>query len=293
MNEHVPNNFGGLAEQFSQYENSKVVILPVIYDKTSTWGKGSDKGPDAIINASRNLELYDIETDSEVYKKGIFTAEAIRPGDADSMIKKVYERVKEYVNDTKFVILLGGEHTISLGGIKAYAESYCDLCILHLDAHTDRRDIYEGNRYSHACVIARANEIVERVISIGIRSMDSSEKKHIDKKLIFFAKDIHVSKNWIKRAVKSISKNVYITIDLDVFDPGVMPSTGTPEPGGVSWYQCLTLLREVARRRNIVGFDVVELCPTDNKAPDFLAAKLIYKILSYVFINYNDDVKKI
>lgn len=294
MKVKVPHNFGGLPDEFSNYRGSKIVILPVPFDKTSSWIKGSDKGPDAIISASKNMELYDIETNSEVYKKGIYTAKEITVRNSKEMVDKIYRKVKNLLNDKKFVVTLGGEHTVSLGAIKAHARFFNDLSILHLDAHSDMRDSYEGDSLSHACVMARVKEILgprvkgqglktKGIISVGIRSMDSSELKNINKQRIFYASEIYQSKNWINKVVKKLSKNVYITIDLDVFDPSVMPSVGTPEPGGLSWYQAVDLLRTVSEKKNIVGFDVVELCPSENKAPDFLTAKLIYKLLSYKF----------
>lgn len=283
MANSVPNNFCGLPEKFTDYNKSKIVILPVPFDKTTTWLKGSDKGPRAIIEASKNMELYDIETASEVYKKGIFTEKAIIAKDSNAMVKKVYRKVKGLLEDGKFVVTLGGEHSISAGPIKAHSEFFDDMSILHLDAHSDRRDIYEENKYSHACIIARAREITDKIISIGIRSMDSCELKSVDNDKMFYASEIAKSKNWIKKAVSKLSKNVYVTIDLDVFDPGIMPSTGTPEPGGLGLYQVIDLLEMVSNTKNIVGADIVELCPSQNKAPDFLAAKLIYKLLSYKF----------
>jgi agmatinase len=267
----------------SDYAQASIVIQPVPFDKTSTWIKGADKGPQKIIEASQHLELYDIETDSEVFKKGIFTAKAIHAATSAEMIKKTDSAVSDYLRDNKFVVVLGGEHSVSIGAIKSYA-GYCeDLSILHLDAHTDRRDTYKGSRHNHACVIARAREYAQNIISVGIRSMDSSERRNADSKRIFFAHSIHDSEKWIDNAVSMLTDNVYVTIDLDVFDPSIMPSTGTPEPGGLGWYQVLRLLRSVAESKRIVGFDVVELCPSDSWAPDFLAAKLVYILLSYIY----------
>jgi agmatinase len=281
---NIPHNFGGLPKEFSSYKKSRIVILPVPFDKTSSWIKGSDKGPKAIIDASRNLELYDIETNSEVYKKGIHTAKEIIAVNSKELMEEVYRKVKALLGNKKFIVTLGGEHTVALGSIKAHAEFFNDITVLHLDAHSDMRDSYQGDRYSHACVMARAREITEDIISVGIRSMDSSELKSINKQKIFYASDIYNSKDWIKKVVKKLSKNVYATIDLDVFDPSIMPSTGAPEPGGLGWYEIIELLKNVSRKRNIIGFDVVELCPSQNRAPDFLAAKLVYKLLSYIFI---------
>ncbi len=283
MNKSVPDNFGGLSEKYSNYKKSKIVILPVPFDKTTTYIKGSDKGPQAIIEASKNMELYDIETDSEVYKKGIFTEKAIVAKDSETMLNNVYLKVYDLLSDKKFVVTLGGEHSISISPIKAHYDFFDDLSILHLDAHSDMRDIYEESRYNHACVMARAKEITNEIISVGIRSSDSSELRNIDKSKTFYASQIFKSKDWIKKVVGKLSKNVYMSIDLDVFDSSIMPSTGTPEPGGLNWYQVIDLIEMVSAKRNIVGADVVELCPSNDKAPDFLAAKLVYKLLSYKF----------
>lgn len=283
MSISVPYNFGGLTDEFSNYENSKIAVLPIPFDETSSWITGSNRGPKAIIEASMNMELYDIETDSEVYKNGIFTSGEILSNSSEEMIKSVYNRVAELIKDGKFVVSLGGEHSISLPVIKAHYETYQDISILHLDAHSDMRDSYLDNKYSHACVMARVKEINDNIISIGVRSLDSSELNNINKNNTFFAKDIFDSEKWILKAIEKLKQNVYISIDLDVFDPAVLPATGTPEPGGLDWYTVIRLLKEVCKNRNLIGFDVVELCPTENKAPDFLAAKLIYKLLGYKF----------
>jgi agmatinase len=278
-------NFGGLPEEYSSLSNAKIVIVPVAYDATSTWIKGADKGPAAIIEASANMELYDIETDSEVYRKGIFTVDALKVGDLlpEDMIEKVNEKVLQYIGKEKFIVVLGGEHSVSVGSVKAHIEKNKSLTVLQLDAHTDLRDEYDGSKYNHACVMARVREMCP-IVQVGIRSMDSSEKKLLNRSNVFFAEDIYSRTDWIDAVVSKLKDKVYVTIDLDVFDPAIMPSTGTPEPGGLLWYDVLRLLREVADNRDIVGFDVVELCPNEiNKSPDFLAAKLIYKLLNYKF----------
>ncbi|MDQ7788351.1 MAG: agmatinase [Thermodesulfovibrionales bacterium] len=277
--------FCGLPGNDTAYAQASTIILPIPFDKTSTWLKGADKGPAAIIEASKYLELYDIETDSEVYKKGIFTANPIHAASSSVLLRKTDARVSRYLKDKKLVVTLGGDHSVSIGVIKSYAKHYKNLSVLHLDAHADSRDSYEGTRYNHACVIARAQEFTKNIISVGIRSMDSSERAHVERKKMFFAHDIHDSDKWIKNAVHLLTDSVYITIDLDVFDPGIMPSTGTPEPGGLGWYQIMKLLASVSKSKRIVGFDVVELCPSKYKAPDFLAAKLIYTLLSYIHTN--------
>ncbi len=277
------HSFGGLTGDFSAYETAEIVILPVPFDKTSTWIKGAARGPEAIIKASEHMELYDIETDSETYLRGIHTTEPILSKTSADLINKTHKRVRALLNDGKFIVVLGGEHSISIGSVKAHNEFYDDVSVLQLDAHTDMRDSYLGDPYNHACSMARIHEFIENIVSVGIRSMDSTESEKINTKKIFYAQDIRDSRDWIREAVNKLSENVYVTIDLDVFDPSIMPSTGTPEPGGLDWYTINNLLKKVSEKKNIIGFDVMELCPSENYAPDFLAAKLIYKTLSYRF----------
>ncbi|MCY2950561.1 MAG: agmatinase [Planctomycetota bacterium] len=275
-------NFGGLPPQYSGAAGSRVVIVPVPYDGTSTWVKGADKGPGAILKASANLELYDIETDSQVYLSGIFTDEPVA-GDLDpaEMVDSVRRRVQGHLANGKFVVVVGGEHSVSVGAVRAHADRYPGLSVLQLDAHSDLRDEYEGSKFNHACVMARVRELCP-IVQVGIRSMDISEKPSIVEDRVFFAEEIHGSLTWIDKVVAKLTEQVYLTIDLDVFDPSIMPATGTPEPGGLMWYDVLALLRAVCRRKTVVGFDVVEMCPVEGSwAPEFLAAKLIYKILSY------------
>jgi len=277
-------NFGDMPEEYSALDSARIVVIPIPYDHTSTWIKGADKGPAAIIEASTHMELYDIETDSEVYKKGIFTAGPVDGQELpEDMVKSAAEQVRHYLQDNKFIVVLGGEHSVSLGPVRAHVEKDADITVLQLDAHSDLRDEYEGSRYNHACIMARVKELCP-IVQVGIRSMDSSEKQALDKNRVTFAREISTNKKWIMNVLSKLSQNVYLTIDLDVFDPSIMPSTGTPEPGGLLWYDVLGLLRTVFENKNVVGFDVVEMCPDErNKAPDFLAAKLIYKLLSYKF----------
>ncbi len=279
-------SFADLPKENSNFDNAAVVIVPVPYDRTSTWGKGADKGPAAILDASANMELYDIETDSEIYKIGIFTDAPVNERSSpEKMVAAVKIRTAELLAKDKFTVTLGGEHSVSIGAAKAHAEKYPDMTVLQLDAHADLRDEYDGSKYNHACVMARIKQLCP-VVQVGIRSMDASEKKSIDKENTFFAEDIHDNTGWITKVISRLTENVYVTIDLDVFDPSIMPSTGTPEPGGLLWYDVLPLLKAVCEKKNLVGFDVVELCPNqNNRAPDFLAAKLIYKLLSYKFRN--------
>ena len=279
-----PYNFGGLAEEFIGYEKARAVVLPVPFDLTTSWMSGASQGPRALIEASGYLELYDIETRSEVYQQGIFTDEEVAATSSMDLNEKVYERVRRHIQADKFVVTLGGEHSVAFGSAKAHTERYPKSSILHLDAHTDRREEFEDNKFSHACTLHRIAELNSDIVSVGIRSLDVTELQYLDKKKVFYAEDIFHSMDWIGQVLELLQPDVYLTFDLDVFDPAIMPSTGTPEPGGLYWYPVLHLLRAVTKARNLVGCDVVELSPNAlNKAPDFLAAKLVYKILSYKF----------
>lgn len=276
--------YGGLESGFTSLEKSKVVIIPVPFDETSTWGKGADKGPDAILEASANMELYDIETDSEVFEIGIHTAAAVsEKSSPEKMVDTLERTTKKYLALGKFIVGLGGEHSITTGFVRAYARHFENLSVLQIDAHTDLRPEYEGTPYSHASVMSRISEICP-FVQVGIRSMDSIEKPFLVKDKIFLAEDICDNDHWMDQAIAQLTENVFITIDLDAFDPSIMPSTGTPEPGGLGWYQVIRFLKKVIAARNVTGFDVVELAPVEtNKSPDFLAAKLVYKLLSYKF----------
>lgn len=287
-------NFGDLPKENSNLETAKIVILPVPYDGTSTWLKGADKGPAAIIEASTHLELYDIETDSEVFKQGIFTAAAVKEKSApEKMVAKVEQAVDDYLKKDKFVVTIGGEHSVTIGTVMAYQKKYNNLSILQLDAHADLQPEYRGSKYNHACVMSRVCESCS-IAQVGIRSMSREETTLFSKDRMFFAEEIYNKTDlptpglrqasWQDKVISKLTDKVYITIDLDVFDPSVLPSTGTPEPGGLGWYQVLTFLKKVSLEKEIVGFDIVELCPNKNeKSSDFTAAKLIYKLLSYIY----------
>lgn len=277
--------FGDFEKEYTSYENSKVVLLPIPYDGTSTWQKGADKGPDALLDASYNLEFYDIETRKEVYKEvGIHTAVPVfERSSPEVMVQEVEKRVKRLIDDNKFVLSIGGEHSVSIGAINAHSSFFKNLTVLQLDAHTDLRPIYQGSQFNHACVMARAREMAH-IVQVGIRSTDVVEQPFIEPDRIFYAKDIYNHTNWMQAAIDKTTENVYITLDLDVFDPSFMPSTGTPEPGGLDWYMVMGFLKQVIKQRHVVGMDIVELCPNPvNKAPDFLAAKLVYQFLSNRF----------
>lgn len=276
-------NFGGNEVVYS-YDESKIIIVPVPYDETSTWMKGADKGPDAVLNASVNLEFYDIETDSEAHLKGIHTISPVTEKETPlKLVNAVHDQVLSLLSENKFPVIIGGNHTVSIGAMKAFSEYFKDISILQLDAHADLRQIYEGSEFNHACAMARAREFAP-VVQVGIRSMSVDELPYVQKDRMFFSHDLYNKKKLYSEALDMLSENVYITIDLDVFDPSLIPSTGTPEPGGPDYYELMNFLREVINSRNVTGFDVVELCPSPaNKAPDFIAAKIIYQLLSYKF----------
>lgn len=263
------------------------VVIPVPYDATSTWIKGADRGPEALLEASTHLELYDIETGYEVSQKGVLTDRPVlEKSSPEKMVEAVRKRVRTHLAAGRFPIVIGGEHSVSIGAAWAHAEVFDNLSVLQLDAHLDLQNEYRGSEYNHACVMAQVGKVCP-IVQVGIRSIATAEMKNMDRKRVFLAEEICAMSSdarWIRKVLSLLERNVYVTVDLDAFDPSIVPSTGTPEPGGMGWYQVLRLLRNVFEKRNVVGCDVVELCPTEhNKAPDFLAAKLVYKMLSYRF----------
>jgi agmatinase len=282
--------YAGIEDQYSKLDNSKIVLIPVPYDGTSTWQKGADQGPEAFLNASENMELYDIETQTEVYKQGVFLAEPVKEDKSpEVMVEAVHKIVKSYIKKNKFVTTFGGEHSISIGTIRAFNECFDNITVLQLDAHADLRKSYQGSKCNHACALYEASQTTN-LIQVGIRSMDVMETTVMDVDKTYFAHDMSDDDSWVDSAIDQMTDNVYITIDLDVFDPSICPSTGTPEPGGLLWYETLDFLRQVFEEKNVVGFDIVELCPNPNeKASDFLAAKLYYKLLTYKFLNQDAE----
>jgi agmatinase len=284
-------NYAGIPDEFAQLEKSKIILIPVPYDGTSTWGKGADKGPEAFLVASENMELYDLETDSEVYKQGIHLTDPIlENASPEAMVKAVHATTKDFIKRNKFVTLFGGEHSVSIGTIRAFNECFDDLTVLHIDAHADLRESYDGSKYNHACAVHEASQNTN-LIQVGIRSMDHIEKTYMDEEKTFFAQEMVNDEYWIDKVIEAMTDNVFITFDLDALDPSIMPSTGTPEPGGLFWYETLEFLKQVFEDKNVVGFDIVELCPNKNdKSSDFLAAKLYYKMLSYKFSN--EDIEQ-
>jgi agmatinase len=284
-------NYAGIEDKYASLDTAKIVLIPVPYDGTSTWVKGADKGPEAFLKASENMELYDIETNSEVYKKGVYLAPAITENTSpEKMVEAVHKTTKNYIKQDKFVTIFGGEHSVSIGTIRAFNECFEDLTVVHIDAHADLRPQYQGTTCNHACAVYEASQKTN-LIQVGIRSMDAEERNHMDEFQTYFAHQIQNDEDWMEDAVHKMTNNVFITFDLDAFDPSIMPSTGTPEPGGLYFYETLDFLRLIYRKKNVVGFDIVELCPNEQeKSSDFLAAKLYYKMLSYKFnLNEEDD----
>lgn len=285
-----PDNFCGLSEEDSRYETSRAVIFPVPLERTTTYERGTRNGPAAIIAASRNLELYDEELEREPYKEiGIHTLPAIdtMDGTLDEVLTELFSAELALLEDNKFPVVLGGEHSLTPPLVSAMAKKYRDLSVLQIDAHADLRNEYQANPSSHACAMRRVVEVCPAV-QVGIRSISEEEAKAVPslRTKIYWAKDIVRAplKPWIAKVLADLSPHVYLTVDLDGFDPSLVPATGTPEPGGLDWYQVTSLIRAVADHKKIVGMDVVELLPQPgDHASDFLAAKLIYKSLGYIF----------
>jgi len=274
--------FAAIPQQYADFETSKVVILPVPYDSTSDWRSGSRDGPMAIIDASEHLELYDPELDRETYLCGIHTLPELRPAMSgpEATVERVYKVAGDLVRKKKFVVMLGGEHSLTLGMVKALAEKLPRLSVLQLDAHADLRHEYQGTQYNHACVMRRVLECCP-IVQVGIRSLSQEEHQFLDQNKMrpFFAP---LDQTSLQEILSALSDEVYITIDLDVLDPAIMSAVGTPQPGGMGWYEILSLLRQVAEQKTIVGFDLVELCPKEGPVScAFLAAKLAYKLIGY------------
>ena len=275
--------YAEIPEENATLENSKVMLVTVPYDGTSTWGKGADKGPELFLDASENMELYDIETATEPYLEGVYLAgEVTEDSSPEAMTEAVYQKTKEMLQyEDKLFTLFGGEHSVSIGSIRAVGEKYENLTVLQLDAHTDLRPEFHGSTSNHACAVFEANQ-KHNLVQVGIRSCDVEEMQYVPKGQCFWAHEIAENPNWIEDVLSKVSGNVYITIDLDAFDPSIAPSTGTPEPGGLAWYPTLKLLKKVFEKCNVVAFDIVELMDSANPKPTaFLAAKLYYKMLAY------------
>ncbi len=280
---YPPYNFGAIPAPYDDFEKARVVILPVPYDSTTDWKSGSRDGPKAIIDSSQYIELYDFEMDREPYQVGIYTAPEVQPvmSSPEGMVQSVREITKHLIDRGKLVAMLGGEHLLSLGSIQAYHEAYPDLTVLQLDAHTDLRSEYLGATITHASVMRQVLEFCPAV-QVGMRSLSADENQFIkERKLeIFYAHHTAFNPATIKKIVSRLKGKVYITVDADVFDLGLVNAVGTPEPGGLSWYEVISILEAVTAAREVVGFDVVELCPREGTSTSaFVLARLVYKLI--------------
>ena len=286
----VKKNFLGIGSEYSSFNNSKIVILPVPYEVTTSYGKGTAKGPEAILKASHYVEFFDEELKREVcFEKGICTLFPLkfRNRKEKKVIDYIYRNICRLIKKKKFVVTLGGEHTISIASVRAHYDLYPDVSILHFDAHSDLRDEYEGTKYSHACFAARILEFTEDITQIGIRAQCREEYELIRRKNLrtFYSYEIRsgfYGDDWMDKAINTLKQNVYITFDIDYFDPSLVRSTGTPEPDGFFWGETMYLLKKLGNTKKILGFDLVELSPRkQDPFSDFLSAKLVYKMLNY------------
>jgi agmatinase len=285
--------FCELPDELADLDHAVAAVLPVPYDLTSTWKKGADAGPRAILEASHQIEWYDLATRRETCRLGIATLDAVTTDEGpESLADLVDHRVTELLGRNVLPVVLGGEHSVSIGAIRAVARERDNVSVLQIDAHADTRESYAGSSFNHACVMARARELCP-IVQVGIRAVDISEIPGLDEKRVVWGHQINgpeAQPDWVDRALDHLTDQVYVTIDLDGFDPSVVPATGTPEPGGLYWYQVTDLLGRVASSRRVVGFDVVELLPTPGQwASEFLAAKLVYRFLSQIFAGYQSS----
>jgi agmatinase len=288
--DHPLERYFDLADEHANLETAKAAILPVPYDLTATWKKGAARAPEAILEASHHIELYDVVTGVEPCSWGIATLDPIVfDGPPEDLADLVDDSVGSLLESDTLPVILGGDHSISIGAIRAATRLVPDITVLQLDAHTDTREEYGGSTFNHACTMNWARKWCP-IVQVGIRAVDGPEMPLLDQERVFYAHQIcgpHASIGWIDRVVGFLGEKVYLTIDVDCFDPSLVPATGTPEPGGLDWYQVDALLERVASQRTVVGFDVVELLPTPGHwASDFLVAKLIYRFLGRIFSSY-------
>ena len=290
----VKENFLGLGKKYSNYKDSKIVILSAPLEKTVTYGKGTGKAPKEILKASHFVEYYDEEQSREIcFERGICTLDQLsfQKLTVEKSLTKIYSEIKNHLSNDKFVVTLGGEHSLSYGAIKAHHEKFPNLSILQIDAHSDLRDSYEDSKYSHACVMARVSEFNTKIVQVGVRAQSIEENEFRKQKQIrtFYSREIKMGMygdDWQEIVARNLTENVYVTFDLDGFDPSILPATGTPEPGGLFWDETMYLLKIIGLDKNIVGFDVTEFAPSKaHPTSNYTAAKLVYKILNYAFIN--------
>ena len=285
MKHRPPRNFLGIKPPYSEYGTSRFVVIPVPYEATTTYGKGTRNGPPAVIKASAHVEMYDHELDNEPYKAGIHTHQPLRVN-FKNCHDRISSAVKKVLHDGKIPVVLGGEHSVTVPAVSACKKKHKNVSVLSFDAHSDLRDEYYGSKFNHACVMRRVLDICPAV-QVGVRAM-SAEERDFAKKTGQWNK-IHFSEKLelVENIVAQLSEDVYITFDVDALDPSIMPSTGTPEPGGLDYYEVLDIVKGLAQKKNIVGFDVTELSPIKGLVfPDFVAAKLIYKFIGYISAKY-------
>ncbi len=278
----LPFNFGGLEAEHAALEGARIAVLPAPYDFSTTYQGGTRWGPRAILEASRNMELWDEELGA-TWRAGIHTLLELEPTalGPEAMAERVEQAVGWILECSKLPVMLGGEHSLTAGAVRAVAKRTRGLSVLQLDAHADMRDRYLDSPYSHACVMRRVREIVPAV-SVGVRSMSEEEAKHLEREpsAVWSVRAFRALQGRWDPILKALTDDVYVTFDLDALDPSVLPATGTPEPGGLDWYEAVDLLAAVAKRSRIVGFDVVELAPIPGQvASDFLAARLAYRLM--------------
>lgn len=288
--EKVPNNFLGIEKKLCDYPTAKIAVLPVPYEATTSYGKGTRQGPAAIIAASQLVELYDEELDEEtVHRFGVSTLKPVvfKSAQGPKALDKIEKAVGKLLHDGKIPVCLGGEHTITGPIVKAFYNGLGDdFSVLQLDAHSDLRETYSGTPYSHACVMKRIWDFNKNIVQIGIRAQCMEERRLIKENGIstFYAKDIYGHSGWMEEAIGKLKNKVYITIDSDGFDPSIIPATGTPEPGGLGWYETLAFLRKVCEQKTVIGFDIVELAPNRiSPISDYNLAKLAYRLMGYMF----------
>lgn len=265
-------------------DDAKAIIIPIPLEYSTSYGKGTARGPESILDASPYLEFFDEELNIETWKSGIYTSPVVELAkDPDKALSKIKEVVSSYLTEDRFIVAIGGEHSLSYAVHEAFLDEYPDLSVLHFDAHSDLRDSYEGSKYSHACVMRRIRDKNKKTVGVGIRSQCIEEKEYIDRNniSIFFAHELQ-GKEFPLSILDKLTNDVFVTFDTDFWDPAIMPATGTPEPGGFFWHETVSFLKKVFEYKNVIGLDVVEFSPIENLIhPQFMLAKFIYKMIGY------------
>lgn len=289
--------YAGIPENHATLSNSKIVLIPVPFEGTNRWQNGASKGPQAFLEASDNMDLYDVETDSEVYKEGVFLADSITENTStETMVNEVHQSVKKLINRNKFVTVFGSENLVSIGTVKAFNDCFQSLTVLHFSAHANLRKEVDGSKFHHKCAMFEVNQTTN-LVQVGIRSIDISEKRTMNEDKVFFAHDMAANEYWMDDVIDQLTSNVFISFDFSALDPSIFPATINPVSGGLFYYETLEFLKRVFEEKNVVGFDLTEFCPISNqKTSDSLAAQLYYKMLSYKFSSkddtYNTDDSK-